>query len=141
MPHKSIRWSLGKTPLDLKREPWDPDKNHLGRQECSVILTQQKLLVCKPKTGKFFPPTLSSASTNRDSNLSSNATITAVQQTEDKELPYQVVRETSPRKKARDTLNLAKCLLTSSSPDDYKSNFGAIRAAHDYLRQNLKRSD
>ena len=152
MPHKSIRLAMGKTPPDLRGGPWDTDKYRLERESCTVILNEQKLLICEAsgsndKASPTWPGRKSSSVTLL--NLSSRRPSTAGRQQhfsdsgpQDEGTQYRVVGTIHPKDRYIKVFTDIPDALQPLKPElgDLPC-LKAGRAAHNYLRGKPKKEE
>ena len=142
---------MGKTPQDLWREDWDPDKDNLEREECTVIEIEQRLLICEASRAKSasptFPRTKSSSSTLR-TLVSRRISHHRPQETSgasllhDEGIHYEVVGKKHPKPKSQKTfMDMPDALKPVKPKRGDETGFEAIRAAHNYLRNKTKREE
>ncbi|OCT54643.1 hypothetical protein CLCR_03102 [Cladophialophora carrionii] len=144
--------SLGRSPPDLWRDVWDPDKCNLQRERCKVTLTEQRLLICvsredqsKPTrsstapTRRFPSLTLSSFFRQQHSDLSSNPSSPAGNESQRFGMSYKVIGKMPLEGKDKMPFDFSEGLLLPKSPRSHQIHLEVLRAVHDYLQQKPKR--
>ncbi|KAJ9612595.1 hypothetical protein H2200_004192 [Cladophialophora chaetospira] len=140
MPRKSIRLSIGKSPPDLQREPWDPDKHNLEREECKVIHRAETASATLP-TRKLSGATLLSSIGRKLSVHPPGKPFYAQNENADMPMDYEVTRKISPKDKEKGTFDLPEGLLPLKCACGNGTSQEAVRVVHNYLRQKPKRRD
>ncbi|KIW71695.1 hypothetical protein PV04_03830 [Phialophora macrospora] len=152
MPHKSIRMTLGRSPPDLWRDFWDPDKYNLERERCKVTLTEQRLLICESRedhyrltrpsvtsTRRFSSSTLSSLFSRQHSDLSNNEASLTNNEPKQVEVSFKVIGKMPLEDQDKRAFDFPEGLVLLESPCAHQTHPEVMHAVHDYLQQKPKR--